>query len=425
MKQKNVLILIIFIILSFLFIPNVFANTPAPEITSPAAILVDDYTGTVIYEKNVDQKMFPASTTKIMTAILAIENCNLSDEATASYDAIMTVPSGYSIGDIKVGETLTVEQLLQVLMVHSANDAANVLGEHVGGSIESFASMMNTKATEIGCKNTHFVNPSGKHDDDHYTTARDLSTIMQYCMKNPTFKKLSSLRECSLPATQFSPQRDFKTTVERLIPNNSDKKSNYYYPYAIAGKTGFTTEAQNCLVSVSKKDNLELTCVILGAGKTEDGYSARFIETKDIFNYGFDNYKIDNICKQNDILKTITVPKGTSETKELPLAVIEDVPVFTNTDDNLSNIEPQINLYDSIAAPITEGTELGEATYNVNGVSYTTKLVATHSVEKSKLEEILFKVGIGLLIIALLGIIILLFKHKKRTQIIMRPFLFN
>ena len=215
-----------YIVLTFIFIccfsSRVFAATNKPEITSPSAILVDNYTGTILYEKNIDQKMYPASITKILTAILTIENCELTDTATASENAIMSLPAGYSIGDIKVGETLTIQNLLEVLLVHSANDAANVLGEHVGGSIEGFADMMNAKAAEIGCKNSHFVNPSGKHDENHYSTARDLALIMQYCMKNPTFRKIDSMRSCSLPATSYSPQRDFVTTVEILTPSTAN-----------------------------------------------------------------------------------------------------------------------------------------------------------------------------------------------------------
>ena len=302
-------------------------------------------------------------------------------------------------------------------MVHSANDAANVLGEHVGGSIESFASMMNTKAEEIGCTNTHFTNPSGKHDDNHYTTARDLALIMKYCMDNPTFRELSSLRSCSLPATSFSPQRDFSTTVEILIPSTSLNKNVYYYPYAIAGKTGFTTEAQNCLVSVSKKDNMELTSVILGAGKTADGHSARFLETIDIYNYGFDNFKISKIKNSKDVVQTLDVSNATKETKNLPLVLKEDISVLSEASDDLTSVEPNISLNDNLKAPIAEGQLIGTATYNVHGVNYTTDILAGHSVEKSKVSDLAIIVGIILAIILLIVVIVILIKsfHKKEN----------
>ena len=126
--------------------------------------------------------MFPASTTKIVTAILVLENHSLDEKVTASYDAVMSIPSGYSTADIQIEEELTVEQLLELLLVHSANDAANVLAEYAGGSVSSFVSMMNTKANELGLSNTHFTNPYGLQDDNHYTTAHDLAIIMQYCL---------------------------------------------------------------------------------------------------------------------------------------------------------------------------------------------------------------------------------------------------
>lgn len=206
--------------------------------------------------------MYPASTTKIVTAILTLENSNLDDVVTVSYDAVMSIPDGYSSAFLQIGETLSVEQLLQLLLVHSANDAANVLAEHIGGSVESFVSMMNTKANELQLSNTHFTNTFGKYDDNHYTTAKDLATIMTYCIKNETFRKIAGSASCAIPATNKYKTRKYNSTNELIIPN-----SHYYYPHLTCGKTGFTTQAGDCLVSCSYKDNLELICVILG-GKT-------------------------------------------------------------------------------------------------------------------------------------------------------------
>jgi D-alanyl-D-alanine carboxypeptidase len=174
------------------------SETDNLNITAGAAILIDSSTGKILYSKNENEKMYPASTTKIMTAILTLENCNLDDVVTVEYEAIASIPSGYSVAALQPGEQLTVEQLLQVMMVHSANDAANVLAYYISGSIESFATLMNTKAAELGLENTHFVNPSGAHDDNHYTTAYDLAKIMQYCMKNTVFRKLAGLKSCTI-----------------------------------------------------------------------------------------------------------------------------------------------------------------------------------------------------------------------------------
>lgn len=389
-------------------IASASAVADGPAINSPAAVLMDSYTGTVLAGKNIDQKMYPASTTKIMTAILTIENCDLNEMVTASDNAIRSVLPGYSIGDIKIGESLSVQDLLKVLMVHSANDAANVLGEHVGGSIEAFAEMMNNKAAEIGCKNTHFVNPSGKHEDDHYSTARDMAMIMQYCMKNATFRQLACLQNCSLPATSFSAQRDFNTTVEILVPPSVGATAQYYYPYAIAGKTGFTTEAQNCLISVSKKDDLELTCVVLGATHTADGKSARNVDTISLFDYGFNNYEIKQICKKGDIVQNIEVIQATEETKDLPLCVGEDIKVLVNKAIDVKAIQPRVDFVDKLKAPIAENQVVGSVSYTVGETTYKTDLLATHNVEKSVISDVIIKIAIGLAVLVIIGLVAVL-----------------
>lgn len=224
--------------------------------------MLDNKTGKVLYSKNAEEKMYPASTTKIVTAILTLENCNLDDIVTVSYDAVLSIPDGYSSASLQIDEQLTVEQLLQLLLVHSANDAANVLAEHIGGSVESFVSMMNTKVSELHLSNTHFTNSFGMHNENHYTTAQDLATIMRYCIKNETFRKISGSASCAIPATNKYGTRKYTSTNELIIPN-----SKYYYPNLTCGKTGYTSQAGDCLVSCSYKDNLELVCVILG-GKT-------------------------------------------------------------------------------------------------------------------------------------------------------------
>ena len=220
------------LLLSFLIIGLLFNNfyivyaddSEQPELSSKAAILIDTKTNKILYDKNSNEKMFPASTTKIMTAILVLENCDLKETVTASYDAIMSIPDGYVVADIDGDEQLTVEQLLQLLLVHSANDAANVLAEYVGGSIESFVSMMNTKVNELGLTNTHFTNTYGLQDENHYTTAYDLSVIMQYCIKNDDFRRIAGSASCSIPATNKSGPRSYTSTNEILVPDNS----NYY-----------------------------------------------------------------------------------------------------------------------------------------------------------------------------------------------------
>lgn len=271
------------------------------QIYSESAILIESKTGKILYEKNIHDRKYPASTTKILTAILAIENCKMDEMATASSYAVNSLKSGYTKADIQVGESFTIEQLLDVMMIQSANEAATIIAEHISGSVKEFSKLMNEKAKEIGCTDSNFINPNGMHDENHYSSAYDLALIARYCMKNETFRKLANKMECSLPRTEYwqdeqveeHGERIFKNTNNLLIPENK-----YYYPYAIGIKSGFTTPAKNCLVSASNKDGFETIAVVLHAETTEDGRSARYVDTINLFEYGYKNYNLQDILKE-------------------------------------------------------------------------------------------------------------------------------
>ena len=205
--------------------------------------------GKILSEKNAYERMYPASTTKIMTAILTLENCDLSDTAIASYNAVTSIPIGYNTVNLEIGEELTIEQLLHLLLIPSANVAANILAEHIAGSVESFATMMNTKAVSIGCKDTNFTNPYGLHDENHYTTAYDLALMGQYAMKNDIFRSIVKKTSYILPPTNKYSENDrvFNTTNDLIRPNSSTRADNYYYKNAIGIKTGYTKLCQKLL----------------------------------------------------------------------------------------------------------------------------------------------------------------------------------
>ena len=410
MKLKNLkkLIVLLFISILILFSNScVFANTEAPELVSQAAILLDYKTGKVLYKKNSTEKMYPASTTKIMTAILTLENCSLDEVVTVSYDTAMSIPEGYSSANLQIGEQLTVAQLLQLLLVHSANDAANCLAEHIGGSVESFVSMMNTKLNELGITSTHFTSAFGMHNDEHYTTAQDLATIMKYCMKNETFRKLAGSASCAIPATNKYGPRKYVSTNELIIPNSSN-----YYSYLTTGKTGYTSQAGDCLVSCAYKDDLELICVVLG-GKTVNGVSTRFSETKALYDFAYSNYSMQNVLAQNDIVTQIEVKRGTRDTKNLDLLAKNSVLVLLKNTVSKDSLDFEINLNEKIKAPVVEGDTLGSVTYKVDDIEYKTDLIASHNVEKSRLLEILIELWIGILILFL---VYKIFFHRKKEK---------
>ncbi len=384
----------------------VFGNAEKPDLVSEAAILMDTKTEKVLYSKNKNKKMYPASTTKIVTAILTLENCNLEDVVTVSYDTVMSIPEGYSSASLQIGEQLTVEQLLKLLLVHSANDAANALAEHVGGSVESFVSMMNTKVHELGLSHTHFTNAFGMHDENHYTTAQDLAMIMKYCMKNEDFRKLAGSASCAIPATNKYDIRKYNSTNELILPNNKN-----YYPFLTSGKTGYTSQAGDCLVSCSYQDDLELICVILG-GKTINDVSTRFSETKALYEYGYDNYSIKTIVNTNDIVTQIEIPNGTKNTKKLDLLANDTIRTLLENNLSLDKLPVEIKLKQDIKAPIEQGSPLGSISYTMDGTEYKTELIASHSVEESKLLIYVLGIGFSILILTLI-LIIIFYKNKK------------
>lgn len=402
MKNKKLfMILILIFIILFPFVPVSSANqvSESPSVSAESYFIIDNRTNKVLYSKEENKKMYPASTTKILTAIIVLENSNLDDIVTASYDAIMSVPQGYSNAKIQIGEQFTVEQLLELLLVPSANDAANILAEHIGGTMDSFVTMMNTKINELGLTDTHFTNVYGLHDENHYTTAHDLAFIMKYCLKNDTFRKIAGQASCAIPTTNMYGTRSYNSTNELLISTNPN-----YYKYLTAGKTGFTSKAKECLVSSAYRDNLELICVVLGS-------NSRFSDTKNLYEYIYSNYSIKNIVSENDSITTITVCNATKATGNLDLLVTESVPVLINNNDSVSEIVPEIILNKNISAPIEEGTVLGKVKYTINGVCYTTDLIASHNVEKSKIATYIFYSSM-----ILIGILITyrIFFHKKK-----------
>ncbi len=403
MKTKKILIILIILML-IISSTVVKATSEPPQLIAEAAILMDSSTEKILYSKDSDKKMYPASITKILTAILVIENCNLEDIVIVPNEAIASIPSGYAVASLQVGEKLTVTQLLQVMLVYSANDAANVLAFHVSGSIEKFAELMNNKVAELGLTNTHFLNPSGVHDENHYSTAYDLAIIMKYCMKNSSFRSLSSLKHCTIPATDKSEERVFITTNELLRYNNHEVASNYYYKYAIAGKTGFTSQAKNCLVSVSNKENLELICVVLSADLYPNNLSGKFIDTKALFEYGYNNYTLRRLRERNAIASQIEIENGTKETKNLDLLISDDITALISQNDLNAEFSPEIEVIDNLFAPISQGSIVGKIKYNIDGIEYSSNLIASHSVEKSSF--------VTLLVQSLLIFLILFFLYK-------------
>lgn len=416
--SKKIFTFLVFVIVcnlvSYIFAASLEENTRNLEATidSGAVLILEETTGKVIYEKNGYERMFPASTTKIMTAILAIENCNLDETATASEYAINSIPEGYTNASIQVGEVLTVKDLLYALMVTSANESAIVLAEHVAGSEEAFCWMMNDKAKEIGCKDTHFVNPNGIHSEDHYSTAYDLALIAKYAMQNETFRKIVKTTSYTLPSTNAYPTEDrtFTNTNSLIIYDNRNRADNYYYEYATGIKTGYTSQAGNCLVSSAEKNGMSYITVVLNAplGYTTAGtLSHRYLDTIALFDFGFDNYSFRKLKSKNALIETITIDNGEKNANSLDLLISDEVTVLASIDNRDSEIEPEVTLNDGLSAPISKGDVVGTITYRVEGLKYTTDLIAGNDVKVQKKFNIKFLVIIGIFILLLVVILII------------------
>lgn len=406
MKNKKILIfnLIIFIILNFSIC--VYGTNTNVNLYSEAAIIMDTETEQILYQKNIDKKMYPASTTKILTAIIAIEKCNLEDIVTATNSAISQVPSGYSSAYISDGEEMTVKDLLTVFLVHSANEAGYILAEHCSGSVEAFSNLMNEKAQEIGCKNSHFLNPSGIHNDNHYTTAYDLCLIANYCMKNNTFRNIVSMPKCTIDPTNKSLKRVYTNTNSLLNSN-----SQYYVENCIGIKTGYTKEAGNCLVSCFNKNNIEIICVVLGAGNIGNSDASRFIDSKNLFNYTYSNFDKKKIVNKNDVIQNIEIPNATKETKNLNLIIENDITALVNLNDDIPN--PTISLNDNISAPIEANTQLGTVTYHINGIEYKQNILAETTVKK---DFTFLKISLIFVVFVVIFVLIIFINIKRKKK---------
>lgn len=253
------------------------------SLTSEAAVLIDASSGLVLYEKNPNKKLYPASITKIMTTLIALENCSLNEIVTFSHNAVFSIESGSTHIARKEGEQLTMEQCLYAIMLASANEVSNAVAEHVAGSIDAFADKMNAKAKELGCKNTNFVNANGLHNENHYTTAYDMALISQAALKNETFRKITRTKSYVIPPTNKNDQEFPMANHQQLLLGYKLTKK---YDACIGGKTGYTNAARNTLVSFACKDGIELIAVVMKSTPTD-----QYKDTIKLFDFGFENYE--------------------------------------------------------------------------------------------------------------------------------------
>lgn len=291
----------------------------APSIIGESAILIEPTTGTIIYEKDPHKKMYPASITKIMTALLAIENCKMNDTVVYSKKNLDSLTAEDSNIQCQVGEKMSVKDCLYALMLSSANETATALAEHIAGSSEAFAKLMNERAKQAGATDTHFANPNVLHDDNHYVTAYDMAMIMKAAIQYPVFLDIIHTTEYTIPANNKRTEPFQSYQRHKMIFTTSP----YYDADVIGGKTGYTDQAGKTLVTYAKRGNVSLISVVLKSNGDQV-----FDDTKKLLDYGFDNFNYENVSENDsrfnfdtsndfispfsDTISNITVDKNAS-----------------------------------------------------------------------------------------------------------------
>lgn len=351
--KKSILILLILIIL----IPNSSYGEDF-NLSGQNYILIEEKSGRVLLEKNANVKMPMASTTKIMTAILAIEYGNLEDEVEIIGDKVNIEGSSIFLKD---GEIIKLEDLIYGLMLRSGNDSAIAIANHISGSEEEFVKLMNKKAKEIGALSTNFTNPHGLHNDNHYTTAYDLALITRYAFKNKKFEEISS-------------SKDYRTHSSREYNYFVNKNSTLWdYEGGDGVKIGYTMRANRCLVASASRNNMRLIAVTLrDYNWFNDAYT--------LMNYGFENYSLYPIYQKDQLITQINVLNG--EREKLPIVAAGDL-MYPLKDEEKDKVKISINVEEKVEAPVVKGAELGSIEVYLDGkLIKKDKLVAKYDVLK-------------------------------------------
>lgn len=377
MKKIGIAVLVVLMILNSMVLS--FADTEkAPVIEAKAAVLMDTSTGEVLFDKNMNQKMYPASTTKIMTALLVLENLKLSQIVTIDKETALT---GGSQINLVEGEQITVEQLLYALLLKSANDAAVALAKEVSGSVPQFAELMNARAKDLGAQHTHFVTPNGLPNDNHYTSAYDLAMIAKGAMQNQEFRKLVATLKYTIPQTNKSAARELKNPNKLLYSKAKISVNGVLRPFKYKGatgiKNGYTDEAGRCLVASAKRGDRELISVVLNT--SADG---KFADSIALLDYGFDNYKRELAIKKGESIGNIKVVKGTVRSVDVVAAKSAYVSVFgENTE--ASKVRSKAAIDQEVKASVAKGQKVGKIEiYRGNDLVDQVDAVAAKSVDQ-------------------------------------------
>ena len=438
MRKKNRILcgLLAFVLAAVMLFCPAAAISYEPDftLTSKAVYLENLDTGLVLYEKNADQQMYPASLTKIMTAILVLENVKDLDQETAAYPMWiqdMLYGTNASLGGLIVGEKLTIRQLLTSALVQSGNESAMILAGYVGSGgmadfmprdITTFVEMMNDKAKALGCTGTHFTNPTGLHSDNHYSTARDMAIMAKYAMQNPVFASLVKNYAVQLGQTNKHSDLWQYSTNKMLLTS-----SPYYYAPVVGIKTGSTDEAGRCVISQAEDNGYRYFCVVMGAPSTAAEPFPNFIETRQLYRWAFGTFSLKTLLEQGELMAEVPV-KYSGDGKIAKLAVKDDVVKLLRNDISSDSIIYHTELPESIEAPVAAGDSVGTLHIMLMGEEIgTAELVATQDFSLSWFRKALGTIGALLssttakiilivVVIAVIAYIVYMVQHNKKKK---------
>ena len=348
-----------------------FAESEVPDVTAKAVLVMDLTTGDILYENNADERMYPASITKILTGIIVIENVSLGATLTADDEVAVVEPTALRM---KTGEKINAKDALYCMLVASCNDLAELFAKHISGSVQEFAKLMNQKAEEIGCTSSHFTNPHGLHDDDHYTTARDLAKIVSYCMKNDLFREIVKLPEYTITRGQGANKPGSVETVRStnwLLYNTTTTiyvgpdKTTPKYEGCIGIKTGYTEEAGGCLVAAAERNGTTIVSIVLGSNGASRGTYERAVDSIKMLNWGFENFRTVSFKKLGEEAGTLKVKGG--EFNKVKAVLGSSIAVTLRNGENDSDITTRLELDESVKAPVERGTRCGTLDIYVGG----------------------------------------------------------
>ncbi len=425
-NRKTIVFITLFVLIFYAFALPVYAKPPSPEIQGSSAILIDSATGKILYEKNIHEKKYPASITKIMTAIIALENGTLDDIVTAGPNAVFSIERGSSNIGILVGEQISLEELLIGLLVASANEGANVIAEHIAGSIDEFIDLMNKRAKALGANNTYFTNANGLHNDNHYTTASDMALITRHAMTIPKFRELVNIDYYEMqPTNKYKKIRYLSNTNHLINSHRASRIHNYLYGPALGIKTGYTSKANHTLVAGAAKNDMEFISVVLDA-KLEGNRFYSYIDTINLFKYGFEHFSVQTVVEPEAIIEEVAVAEAKDKERVILLSDQHLQALLPNGIDIKNEIKKTPHILSPIKAPIEKGEVLGFVSYEHNGYNLgKINLVAGKNIErepisiaKEKAVSIITSLWFKILTAALgvLLVLLLIFKIRKRRK---------